>query len=198
MATASTLALGQASYQLLEELNGGGYEQISQDRRVAVADNVRVSQVSSKTATTTTVRSLSHNSVAGFGLGEDDNTIFNGRSNDNLILQGDFDDLKVSLGAGADTLNILGNVEGVKILMDRQGGPKYSEEYGTFEGDYQDKDFLNIAGDLTASGTQFSSAVDQTRVRSNQVYTGGGNDTVRVSGIVQNTDFHLGSGYDSS
>jgi hypothetical protein len=199
MPTASTLALGQATYQLLEELEDGNFKAVDKVNSIATADNVRVSQLKSRTATTTTVRSLRNASVDGFGIGEDLNALnYNSFANDNLILQGNFNDLEVSLGAGADTLNILGNVEGAQILMDREGGPRYiDEQYGSFEGAYQANDALNITGNLTSSGSEFSNASDSTRVRNNQIFTGGGNDTVRISGIVEDTDFHLGSGHDS-
>lgn len=97
---------------------------------------------------------------------------------ENVSLRGNVEDLFVNLGGSRDTLNVLGDIENAQILLD--------EELNGAEVSGQGNDLLNISGSLTSS-----------QGSTNSIWAGGGNDTIRIAGLVENTQIHLGSGDDS-
>lgn len=173
MPSASTLALGHASYQLLDIV----------DNEITDADaqNVSVSQRGSSTLIGNT--EPGGGSVDGFGLGvigvdtNESSELIDSAVNDKISLRGDFAGFSAYTGEGKDNLSISGDLTDAEFVLDDQSAVE------------QFNDLLNIRGDLQSSDPNSS-------VR-NEIWTGGGDDTVRISGIASDTDVFLGSGDDS-
>lgn len=91
----------------------------------------------------------------------------------NLNIKGDLTDFIVGLGNDRDTININGDISGVDISTDQQSATGH--------------DLLVVNGNITGSDN----------LEINQFAMFGGNDTVRLLGEVDDSDFHLGAGNDS-
>ena len=105
--------------------------------------------------------------LEGLGLGITAST--------NLNIKGDLTDFIVGLGNDRDTVNINGDISGVEILTD--------QPVETVQG----HDLLVVNGNITGSDN----------LEINQFALFGGNDTVRLLGEVDDSDFLLGAGNDS-
>ena len=164
---ASTLALGQSTYELLD-IDGNDYGDY--------AENVSVS----KRGSSALIRNdePGGSPVENFGIGVNSANILDSSSNDNINIRGDFNDLTVDVGRGRDAVNISGDLSDVQLILDDQNSTE------------QFNDRLYIRGDVQSS----ESNISDTR---NGIWTGGGNDTVRISGQVNDTDVALGAGNDS-
>ena len=164
---ASTLALGQSTYELLD-IDGDDYGDY--------AKNVSVS----KRGSSALIRNdePGGSPVENFGIGVTSANIQDSSSNDNINIRGDFNDLTVDVGRGRDAVNISGGLSDVQLILDDQNSAE------------QFNDRLYIRGDVQSS----ESNISDTR---NGIWTGGGNDTVRISGQVNDTDISLGAGNDS-
>ena len=164
---ASTLALGQSTYELLD---------IDGNDVVDNADNVLVS----KRGSSALIRNNEPGGspVESFGIGVNSSTIVDGGTNDNINILGNFNDLTVNAGSGRDAVNISGDLNDVQLILDDEN----SQE--------QFNDRLYIRGDVQSS---IPNSLDDR----NGIWTGGGNDTVRISGQVKDTDVHLWTGNDS-
>ena len=164
---ASTLALGQSTYELLD-IDGDDYGDY--------AENVSVS----KRGSSALIRNdePGGSAVENFGIGVNSANILDSSTNDNINIRGDFNDLTVDVGRGRDAINISGDLSDVQLILDDQNSAE------------QFNDRLYIRGDVQSSE---SNILD---VR-NGIWTGGGNDTVRISGQVNDTDVALGAGNDS-
>jgi len=114
------------------------------------------------------------NTIDAFGISTDQSLI-----NSNVNVFASVSDFKADLDNGADTLNIFGNVSGSEIQLDNS-----SQLQGNFN------DILNIQGNLNSVDGGLSS-VDNT------IYAGGGNDTIRIAGSIENSNIFLGTGNDS-
>ena len=164
---ASTLALGQSTYELLD-IDGDDYGDY--------AENVSVS----KRGSSALIRNdePGGSPVENFGIGVTSANIQDSSSNDNINIRGDFNDLTVDVGRGRDAVNISGDLSDVQLILDDQNSAE------------QFNDRLYIRGDVQSSESNISD------IR-NGIWTGGGNDTVRISGQVNDTDVALGAGNDS-
>ena len=105
--------------------------------------------------------------LEGLGLGITAST--------NLNIKGDLTDFIVGLGNDRDTINLNGDISGVEIFTDQ---PDVTG---------QGHDLLVVNGNITGSEN----------LEINQFALFGGNDTVRLLGEVDDSDFHLGAGNDS-
>ena len=164
---ASTLALGQSTYELLD-IDGDDYGDY--------AENVSVS----KRGSSALIRNdePGDSPVENFGIGVNSATILDSSTNDNINIRGDFNNLTVDAGRGRDAINISGDLSDVQLILDDQNSAE------------QFNDRLYIRGDVQSSESNISD------IR-NGIWTGGGNDTVRISGQVNDTDVALGAGNDS-
>ena len=95
-----------------------------------------------------------------------------GSSNVNVF--GSVSNFQAALGDKADTLSIFGDVNGGFIYLDDKNSS------GSFN------DILNVQGNLRSSGQS-----------DNQIYGGGGNDTIRIAGSAEDASIFLGLGNDS-
>ena len=164
---ASTLALGQSTYELLD-IDGNDYGDY--------AENLSISNRGASTL----IRNDEPGDapVENFGIGVNSNNFLDNGVNDNINIRGDFNNLIADTGAGRDAVNISGDLNDVQLILDDQGSAD------------QFNDRLYIRGDIQSSESNVSD------VR-NSVWTGGGNDTVRISGQVSDTNVALGDGNDS-
>jgi hypothetical protein len=176
-ASASTLALGQSSYELLD---------IDQNDVKDIAENVSVSQRGSSALISNTEPGGTPVENFSIGIGSDlsdyNNDFIDQSANNNISVRGDFNNFSAYTGEGRDALSLSGNLTNAEIVLDAQnvGGESGS----------QFNDRLDIRGDL------LSSYPNDPDVR-NEIWTGGGNDTVRISGIVNDANIALGTGNDS-
>ena len=181
---ATTLALGTSSYALLESLaEPGGAAQLKV----------------TKSGSSTTIRSTGGpaGEIEGLGLTTSshqypDESGFGGaiigngtggetEKNSNINLFGNLKDFQASLGGAGDTLNIFGGIEGSRIYLDTA---QESVNNGLVE---DHNDLLSVSGSIT----QGSSLQD------NLIYSGSGNDTIRIAGSIENAFVFLGAGNDS-
>lgn len=164
---ASTLALGQSSYELLD-IDGIDYGD--------EAENISVS----KRGASALIRNDEPGNapVENFGIGVNSANISDIGTNDNINIRGDFNNFTADTGNGRDALNISGDLSDVQLILDDQDSAE------------QFNDRLYIRGDVQSSESNIS------EVR-NSIWTGGGNDTVRISGQVSDTNVSLGAGNDS-
>jgi hypothetical protein len=93
----------------------------------------------------------------------------------NVNIFSDVSNFNAALGAQADTLNIFGSVSGSLIELDNKDDPT-----GNFN------DILNIQGDLKSGSNDV-----------NTIFSGGGNDTIRIAGSAEDANIFLGFGNDS-
>ena len=121
------------------------------------------------------------------------------QTNSNLTIKAaSIQNFTVDLGAGNDVLNIIGNVENASILFGSQ----------TDKGNNR----LDIRGDLTASSSVLADLDDPLSeytddvfgsetfgdvIGRNQISGAAGNDSFKISGIVEDTNFYMADGDDS-
>ena len=111
----------------------------------------------------------SKNVITDLGIGYDFQSIL---TNSNVTIKAEsIQNFTADLGAGNDNLNIIGNVDSASILFGNQGGNGSNR--------------LDIRGDLTASSSR------------NQISGAAGNDSFKISGIVEDTNFYMAAGNDS-
>ena len=162
---ASTLALGQSSYELLDIDTGSTAENVSVSKRGASA-LIRSNEPGNAP-------------IENFGIGFKSDNISDSVTNDNINILGNLNNFTANTGSGRDALNINGNLNDVQLILDDQDSGK--EQFN---------DRLYIRGDVKSSDSNNSNF-------RNGIWTGGGNDTVRISGQVTDTNVHLGDGNDS-
>jgi hypothetical protein len=178
----ATLSLGSAGYDLLEAITSSS----SSDSQLSVKRSGNAHQIRS---------TQQDNTIDGLGLttglleqsADDDwtrkagstattqQTILN---SSNVNIFANVSDFQAALGSNADTLNIFGNVSGSTIELDS------SDTSGIFN------DILNIQGSLLSTDANYGSV-------ENEIYAGGGSDTIRIAGLAQNANIFLGLGNDS-
>ena len=100
------------------------------------------------------------------------------QSSSNVNIFASVSDFRADLGSNADTLNIFGDVKYSQIELDD------SQSYGNFN------DILNIQGSLGSIDGNLNSV-------ENEIFAGGGHDTIRIAGSAENANIFLGMGNDS-
>jgi len=151
-------------------LNSAGYD-LLEYLDVPGTDQLSVKKVGNAHQIKSTVKG---NTIDALGISTDQSLI-----NSNVNVFASVSDFKADLDNGADTLNIFGSVSGSEIQLDNS-----SQLPGNFN------DILNIQGNLNSVDGGLSS-VDNT------IYAGGGNDTIRIAGSIENSNIFLGTGNDS-
>ena len=130
----------------------------------------------------------SENVITYLGIGGDYQPISNV-----TIKAASIQNFTADLGAGSDALNITGNVDSASILFGNQSDTGNNR--------------LDIRGDLTAgssvlgnlnnSYTDYSSPTYGEVIGRNQISGAAGNDSFKISGIVEDTNFYMAAGNDS-
>jgi hypothetical protein len=166
----ATLAIGSAGYNLLDALEDG-----------TAKEDIKVS----RSGTSYSIRSKNGEDIENLAIGSQNLRPEDGiDASSNVNIFSGLLDFEASLGKGGDTLNIFGNVEGGRFELDNtdyQNNQLNPAENG--------KDLLGILGNLTRGS--------DSRTEVNRIYTGGNDDTVRVTGTVEDAFIFLGSGNDS-
>ena len=177
----ATLSLGSAGYDLLEAITSPS------DSQLNVKRSGNAHQIRSTTSKDDTIDGLGlttgllEQSPDDDWLRKDGSTATTQKTtlnSSNVNIFANVSNFQAALGNNADTLNIFGNVSGSSIELDS------SESPGLFN------DILNIQGSLKSISGGYNS-VD------NEIYAGGGNDTIRIAGSAENANIFLGSGSDS-
>ena len=189
---ATTLALGGSSYELLDLLEnpgggsgtavsgpltsaGGPFVKGTSDTRGAVlrSGNKRVVNLRSSDPRDGTIENL--------GIGVDGGTANDNNTTNIFANVSEFTSIQ---GALNDTLNIFGNASGAQIFTDEgvipPNGSSLVNESDSSAGD----DLVRIQGDL--SGSEYNSS-------RSTIYTDDGDDTIRISGNVSDSNIFLGN-----
>jgi autotransporter family porin len=151
-----------------------------------------------KSGSSTTIRATgsSANTIEGLGitssgLGTVDPNVFgnprgigsasNTENNSNINAFANLKDFQASLGGAGDTLNVFGGIEGSRIYLDRalEGVNNGFTEDGS--------DLLSVSGSITQGSN----------LQNNLIYSGSGNDTIRIAGSIEDAFVFLGAGNDS-
>lgn len=176
---ATTLALGTSSYALLESLEDKGG-----------AAQLKVT----KSGSSTTIRATGGptGEIQGLGITTGGDLFpnqpgFGGiiqgngagsvtEKNSNINAFGNLEDFQASLGGAGDTLNIFGGIKGSRIYLDSV----YSESP-------DGSDLLSVSESVTKGSS----------LQDNLIYSGSGNDTIRIAGSIEDAFVFLGAGNDS-
>jgi hypothetical protein len=167
----ATLAIGSAGYNLLEALEDGDG---------TAKEDIKVSRSGSSYS----IRSKNGEDIENLAIGSQNlpSTIIDASSNVSIFTG--LLDFEASLGKGGDTLSIFGNVEGGRFELD-----SHEHRNDQLNATLNGRDLLSIRGDLTRGR--------DSRTEVNRIYSGGNEDTVRITGKVEDAFIFLGSGNDS-
>lgn len=188
---ATTLALGGSSYELLDLLEnpGGGsatavsgpltsasgpfVKGTSDPGTVLRSGNKRVVNLRSSDPRVGTIENL--------GIGVD-----GGNANDNNTTNifANVSEFTSIQGALNDTLNIFGNASGAQIFTDEGVIPPIGSSLVNESDSSAGDDLVRIQGDL--NGSEYNSS-------RSTIYTDDGDDTIRISGNVSDSDIFLGN-----
>ena len=178
----ATLSLGSAGYDLLEAISSSPSSGSQLNvKRSGNAHQIKSTQQDNTIDGLGLTTGLLGQSPAGWvrKAGSTATTEQTTLNSSNVNIFANVSDFQAALGSNADTLNIFGNVSGSTIELDNS-----SDTPGDFN------DILNIQGSLLSTDNSLTS-VD------NEIYAGGGNDTIRIAGSAQNANIFLGFGNDS-
>jgi hypothetical protein len=168
----ATLAIGSAGYNLLDALEGGNG---------TAKEDIKVSRSGSSYS----IRSKDGTDIENLAIGSQNLRPEDGLdASSNVNIFSGLLDFEASLDKGGDTLNIFGDVEGGFFELDSREH-RNNQSNATLNG----RDLLSIRGDLTRGS--------DSRTEVNRIYTGGNDDTVRITGKVEDAFIFLGSGNDS-
>lgn len=171
----STLSIGSAGYDLLEALDSQTPSQLSV-KKSGNSTQIRASvtgvEIDGLGFTTAQFDSQDRTGLQRTG---NSTTQTNFDSSSNVNIFANVSDFNAALGGNADTLNIFGDVSGSLIQLDNK-----ADATGNFN------DILNIQGDLKTGSNG-----------NNTIYSGGGNDTIRIAGSAEDANIFLGFGNDS-
>ena len=168
----STLSLGSGTYELLDGLGATA---------VTKGSNTLLS---------------SNNQITNLGIGDGH---YAASSNSNTTIKAtSIQNFTADLGSGNDALSIIGNVDSASILFGNQADTENNR--------------LDIRGDLTASSNVlgdlnnpsseytddvFGSETFGDVISRNQISGAAGDDSFKISGIVEDTNFYMAAGSDS-
>ena len=181
---ATTLALGTSSYALLESLGDpGGGAQLkvtkSGSSTTIRATGGPTGEIDGLGLTTGSHQSPNESGFGGaiIGNGNGGET----EINSNINAFANLKDFQASLGGAGDTLNVFGGIEGSRIYLDRslEGVQNGFTEDGS--------DLLSVSGSITQGSN----------LQDNLIYSGSGNDTIRIAGSIEDAFVFLGAGNDS-
>ena len=173
---ASTLALGTSSYQLLEEL--GGQAQLTV-KTTGSSTQIRATGTDISDLGINTTSKISAASGTYVGATQTGTEPTNFQTSSNINVFGSLNDFQANLGGSGDTLSIFGDINGSRISLDN------TPTSGSVAGG-DGSDLLSVSGSIGGSGDQFE----------NEIWAGGGNDTIRIAGSIQNSTVFLGDGDD--
>jgi len=175
---ASTLSLGSSSYQLLEELGATG-------------------QLTVKTTGSTTQVRATGGPIESLGIDTSslpvsptfDNWVSSGtisgtQKSSNISVFGGVNNFGANLGSLGDTLSVFGDIAGSSIFLD-EAKDSYESQYSSTTNP-DGNDLLNISGSISAGS----------EIQENIIYAGGGNDTIRITGSIEDSYIFLGDGND--
>lgn len=129
--------------------------------------------------------------AAAKGSSIDNLGLSNGSDNSNTSVFGSVNQLEANLGGGNDTLNIYGNAAGSRFELDSSTASNTSAPS-------DGNDSLSIAGNLVSgAGLLHTNRADGSTNDINRISTGGGNDTIRITGSADSAFIYLGDGNDS-
>ena len=158
-------------------LGTSSYQLLDAFDAVEQINSIKVVRSGNATTNSASVTSLNGKTIENFGiggLGWSDGTV----ANNSLNVSGNFENFSADLAAGNDTLNIVGNLSGAFIELDDSSSASSGN------------DRLQISKNLTSTSP---SSPEQR----NQIFTGAGNDTIQIGGLLEDTNMYLGSGNDS-
>jgi len=174
----ATLSLGSAGYNLLEAISSPVHSQLNVSKAgnsYQIKSTVKGEAIDGLGLTTGASVTNPSQSTSNWlqKPGSIVQSSFLTSSNVNIF--SDVSNFNASLGAQADTLNIFGSVSGSLIELDNK-----NDATGNFN------DILNIQGDLKSGSNDI-----------NTIFSGGGNDTIRIAGSAEDANIFLGFGNDS-
>lgn len=174
----ATLSLGSAGYNLLEAISSPVVSQLNVSKAgnsYQIKSNVKGEAIDGLGLTTGAFVTNPSQSTSDW-LQKPGSTVESSfLTSSNVNIFSDVSNFNASLGAQADTLNIFGSVSGSLIELDNK-----DDATGNFN------DILNIQGDLKSGSNDI-----------NTIFSGGGNDTIRIAGSAEDANIFLGFGNDS-
>ena len=178
---ASTLALGTSSYVLLDQLDGADQLQVSKS---ASSTTIRSTPNSGGTIEALGITSGLGSLPSGWEPAQSQGTLSTVEIKSNVNVFANLSDFQASVGSNADTLNIFGTIGGSRIFLD-------DAVAGTQNGSSLDaNDLLSVSGSIKKGS-------DEQGFQDNLIYTGSGNDTIRIAGSIEEAFVFLGAGNDS-
>jgi hypothetical protein len=169
--SSTTLAIGSASYQLLDELTGS-------------------SLLGKASGSVVSLSNTGKSDFSGLGIGGTDKNI---SGINNISVRSNLSDLTADLGGGGDTLNIIGNVNGASIALDNSiaSGNDLLSIQGNLGSPFgYSKDLASDPDRLTNNQIYAGDGNDTIRiagqVESTNFYLGSGNDSLLIGGDSDN------------
>lgn len=110
------------------------------------------------------------------------------------IKAGSIQNFTADLGAGNDALNIIGNVDSASILFGNESDKGNNRL--DIRGDLTASPLFNVLGNLNNPDSEYTDTFADAIGR-NQISGAAGNDSFKISGIVEDTNFYMAAGDDS-